>query len=78
MGVWSHGYNATTERATKAFQKQGNVKSIKKPFNKPMTPYFVMITSWTTWWPFPDKITLLFNNILEKYGDKYYHVTDGF
>lgn len=78
MGVWSHGYNATTERATIAFQEQGNVKSIKKPLNKPMAPYFIVIASGTVWWPFPEKITLLFNNILEKYGDKYYHVTDYF
>jgi len=41
-----------------------------------MTPYLVVITSGTAWWAFPDKITLLFNNILEKYGDKYYHILD--
>ena len=78
MGVWSQGYNTTTERTTIALQKQGEGKSIKKSFNKPMAPHLVMITSGTAWRPFPEKITLLLKNILEKYGDKYYHVFNGF
>jgi hypothetical protein len=41
-----------------------------------MTPHFIVSTSGTAWWPFPDKITLLFKNILEKYGNKYYHILD--
>lgn len=43
-----------------------------------MAPHFVVIASGTALRPLPFKITLLLKNILEKYGDKYYHVSDSF
>jgi len=39
-----------------------------------MAPYFVVVTLGTAWGAFPGKITPLLKNVLEKNGNKDYHI----